>query len=122
MRILVFGGRIGVTKQIVFDKLDKLSRDWVKETVIIHGKSPGGGVDRYADDWAKSRGYSVDPCPIDNALDGFRDNAPKNRNSRMIAEKSPDLAISFSGGPGTRDMWQKLWHAHVRIYDVELDG
>lgn len=117
MRLIVCGGRVGISRSLVEAVLDGLSRTWPKGTVVVHGNAEQ--TDRYSGAWAKDKGWEVDPMKIDNALDGDRDDAPKRRNSRMLA-KGAEGVIGFPGGPGTRNMIEIADAKGLTIYDVEV--
>lgn len=126
MRVLVTGGRVGIEQAQVFQILEMLcaylSPEGLDDLVIIDGQSPGGGVDQYAREWTKWAGVAIDPCPIVSSLDGYKSDAPKRRNKRMLETKHPDCVVAFPGGPGTRNMMDIAYEAGVQIYDVEIVG
>lgn len=119
MRVIVCGGRQGVPRAGVYAVLDALSPDWREAVEWAHGDALG--VDRHSGSWAKRRGEPVTAFRIDSALDGWREDAPKNRNIRMLTEFDPDVVIGFPGGPGTRHMLKASHAAGKTVLDVEIE-
>ena len=117
-RILVAGGRVRVSQRAVEAVLDRLATTLSKPIVVIHGNAKG--TDTIADHWARDRGHTPDPYPVDAKLDGYSELAPKMRNHRML-DQGPEIVVAFPGGPGTRHMTEIAQKARVPIYDVELD-
>lgn len=110
MKILVFGGREYRDKDRVFRALDAVH---AKHTItqIIHGKCPTG-ADKFADDWAKSRGVPFRDFPA--AWKQFGKSAGPRRNQQMLDEGKPDNAVGFPGDVGTRDMAARLAVAGIK--------
>ena len=76
-------------------------------SVVVHGASPGGGVDEMADQAARSLGLTVVAVPV-SAEDRRRStgrNAPILRTLRLLDEH-PDLELALvwwdGESPGTR--------------------
>lgn len=118
MKLLVCGGRVGIPHKAVEAVLDALAPSLSKPLTVIHGAARQ--TDSYAGAWARKRGHKEDPYPIDRALDGATDDAPKMRNWRM-AEQRPEVILAFPGGPGTRNMIGIGQSKQIPIWDVELE-
>jgi hypothetical protein len=118
MRVLVCGGRRGVTLVQVMVVLDALRPSWPLELEIGEGDAPG--VDRFAGEWAVSRGVALRKYPINNQVDGHKDGAPMRRNERMLDVFQPHQLVGFPGGNGTRYMMDIAHRAGVDILDVEF--
>lgn len=120
MRILVCGGRVGVSQKAVEAVLDALAPLCSNPLTVIHGDAKQ--TDRFAGAWARRAGHLEIPYPINPALDGHNINAPTMRNWRM-AEEKPDVVVAFPGGPGTRHMINVAKAKKILIWDVEFrDG
>lgn len=79
-------------------------------SLVVSGRSPGGGADACGERWAKARGIEVHPEPITDA-DVRRYGkflAPKVRNSRMA--EVGDIALIFWDGisNGSTDMVTRM--------------
>lgn len=79
-------------------------------SLVVSGRSPGGGVDSCGERWAQARGIEVHPEPIAD-VDVRRYGkfmAPKVRNSRMA--EVGDVALVFWDGisNGTTDMVTRM--------------
>ncbi len=75
-------------------------------SLVVSGRSPGGGVDACGERWAKARGLPVHPEPIleSDVRRYGKYLAPKVRNSRMA--DVGDIALVFWDGlsSGTPDL------------------
>lgn len=122
-KVIVCGSREGISRIRVGERISELPEG----TVIVHGRSPGGGTDDYADFYAREFGYTVITVPINDA-DRRRARAmsrpkfaPIARNIRMYDEH-PDasLVIAFWNGesPGTKQM---IDEGRRRGVPVEVD-
>lgn len=120
-RVLVCGGRHYDSKSIVWSVLDQLQPDFV-----IHGdchvregdKWVRSGADRWADEWAFSRGIPVARVPADWSI-GRR--AGPIRNMHML-KLQPTLVVAFPGGNGTDSMVRFARRSSVRVLRVREDG
>ncbi len=115
VRLLVFGGRDFRDRAWLYRELDDVDAE-VGVALLIEGEA--AGADRLARQWAESRRVPVLPFPADwddiTVLGAIvRKNkfgrlynaaAGPMRNSKMLHEGRPDMAIGFPGGSGTRDM------------------
>lgn len=120
--VLVCGGRTGVQCPQIYAVLDAISNamSLPKSTLFVHGDAKM--TDRFAGAWARSHGFEERKCPIDSTLDGFKDDAPKRRNIRMKQAYSPEIAVCFPGGPGTRHMMSLcLADERMQVLDVEIE-
>lgn len=120
--IIVCGGRVGrnLTKYRVWNVLDHIAKDFAGEPItIVHG----GAVwtDTWAGEWARHYGHREVVVAIDGELDGYRDNAPFNRNKR-IYERFPkaDCCVGFPGGGGTFDMMSTCHKAGMPVADIDI--
>jgi hypothetical protein len=83
--------------------------------MIVHGKCPYGGVDLWAEQWAKTYHQLWDPHPAD--WDKYGKPAGNIRNTEMVA-LGADLCIGFPG-PGSKGTWdclQKATNAGIETY------
>ena len=125
MKVLVFGGRKYRDRHRLFAELDAMHA--VRPiTKIIQGEAPG--ADKFAKQWAQSRGVPTDDFAADwndmqaeivvprQRADGSWYNAAAGaiRNRRMMAEGKPDLALEFPGGRGTYNM-RGICHAEMKV-------
>jgi len=106
VKVIVFGSRSWTNRLAIRERLARLPAG----SIVVHGKSPGGGADLFADEEARALGFSVIPVPInadDRAKAGTTRSAPIHRNVRMArTHRDADVAIGFWDGvsPGTRHM------------------
>ena len=90
MRVLITGGRNYDDQDLLDKTLDALhAANGV--TTLIHGDA--SGADRLAQQWAQSRGVSVEPHPADWKKYGRA--AGPVRNQTMLANK-PDQLVAFT--------------------------
>jgi len=127
MRIGVCGGRVNVKPSKVETVMDHIYEALELDRIeIAHGDAPG--IDRASGGWAKMRRYPCMVIPVNSKWDGDRDDAPKQRNKRILdwLQSTPASMeaglVGFPGGPGTRDMIQIAFDANITILDVEMDG
>ena len=121
-RVLVTGGRDYDDREAVFRALDRLHR-LRGVLVVIHGacdeddgtgKRRLRGADRWADEWADSRGVPKIRDPV--TKDEWRTHrgaAGPMRNERMIVRHLPDIAAHFPGGAGTADCLRRCYEHGV---------
>lgn len=105
MRLLVCGGRDYGDRSAAFKALDRVLTK-KRVVLVIHGDCRGcdgrlRGGDRWADEWAESRGIDRRPCPADWIAHGKA--AGPIRNSFMLTLR-PDGILALPGGNGTDDM------------------
>lgn len=121
MNVLVAGGRVGrnLSKVRVWTVLDAWAAPWIEEGIVVF---TGGAkwVDTWALDWARARGHTYTSVPIDEEEDGYRADAPFNRNRRLYRTATPDCCLGFPGGGGTLDMMDICHRAGVPVGDVEI--
>ncbi|ARB14366.1 hypothetical protein Ccr5_gp147c [Caulobacter phage Ccr5] len=121
-KAVVCGGRVGVVEQaprLVLSALVSMLR-WPRDMIWVDGDAEG--YDRLCRAWAEKWGFGIEVYPVDPALDGEGDDAPKNRNTRMRKESGADVCVAFPGGPGTRNMWMQCLNADMTVYSVEFNG
>jgi len=110
-RVLIFGG----TNYADADQLHTVCsrvHEQLGFSCVIEGEARG--ADTLARDWAQMMGIPVDPFPAD--WDLFGERAGAIRNARMLRDGKPNYGIGFPGGPGTRDMTRRLYHAGVPAF------
>ena len=111
MKVLVAGSRARYLANPFATSLQIHTRlaEFPADTIVVHGASPGGGVDRMADSAARSLGLEVVAVPISDE-DRRRStgrNAPILRTLRLLHEH-PDLERALvwwdgsSPAPGSR--------------------
>lgn len=122
VRILVTGTRKNGApiRERVFERLDSLviSEGFPlhRPIIVVHGKCPYGGVDKYADDWATDRGHMVERHPAAWARYGKR--AGGMRNQEMV-DAGADYCIGFPA-PGSRGTWDCLQRATDALIPVQV--
>jgi hypothetical protein len=120
---IVCGGRVGrnLTRARTWAVLDSMALNWPDEEItVVHGGA--AFVDRWAGAWARHHGHHEVEVRVDGELDGYKQDAPKNRN-RRIREEAPgaDCCLGFPGGGGTNDMLEISHNAGIPVADVEID-
>lgn len=119
---IVCGGRVGrnLTKRRVYEVLSHLAEQWEGEITVVHGAA--AWVDTWAGHWAVDHGHRERPVAISGLKDGYKPDAPKNRNRRMLEENlDADLCLGFPGGGGTFDMMDICHAAGIPVGDVEIN-
>lgn len=118
--VLVCGGRSYTDRRRVFAALDKLARR-VEILAVRHGAA--SGADALADEWARLRGYAVQPYPADWSRLGRA--AGPLRNAEMLAAHDPAVpssrvccVVAFPGGRGTADMVQRAKAAGLKVWEI----
>lgn len=112
MRVLVTGGREYQNAPFVFKILDKIhARRQI--TLLIEGDADG--ADRFAREWAKSRGVEPRSCAAN--WDRYGNHAGRVRNCQMLREEKPDLVVAFRGNKGTRHMCAIARAALVPVFE-----
>lgn len=129
IRILVCGGRMstlrsmGIDTGLLANKLSKvLTEIWQcgrREVTIIHGGADG--ADAFANTWAfcTRSPHEVYPIPKED-WERVGNIAGALRNTKMLKEGRPDVAIALPGGNGTADMVKKLKEAKIRVMEITL--
>lgn len=140
-RVTVSGGRDATDREFAFRALDEIDAK-IGITVVIEGGQrryqdgkPIGGVDYFAELWAKARGkkhHRVDADWNDwkspYAVVGFKNGrkydkaAGPRRNLRMLTEFKPDHCIALPGNNGTIDITRQAFDVGVPVIQVEADG
>ena len=119
MKLLVTGGRDYENRDMVFVVLDDLHVEY-EFTDLAHGACPTG-ADLWADQWARAQGITVHPYAV--TKEEWRrkgKSAGPIRNSRMVTEFGPAIAVSFPGGRGTADCTAKA-HRVCPVLVVEIE-
>ena len=122
MRILVTGWRDWPLGAAGFIE-SALSAAWPAgldpgQLVVVHGRCPYGGVDLYADRWARTCQVPIEEHPADWARHGKA--AGMLRNSEMV-KPGADLCLGFPG-PGSRGTWDCLRKAVDAGIRTEIYG
>lgn len=125
-RVLITGWRAWPVehKNFIWRELDGLwprvgpdAADYIPpgRIIIVHGKCPYGGVDLWAEEWAKDRQQHWEQHPAD--FDKHGKAGGPIRNSEMVA-LGADLCIGFPGpkSRGTWDCLQKATDAGIENY------
>lgn len=83
-----------------------------RQVIIVHGQCPRGGVDYYADSWARENGFQPERHPADWKKHGKA--AGPVRNTAMVASRI-DYCVGFpaAGSRGTWDCLQKAVDAGI---------
>jgi hypothetical protein len=116
-RILVTGTRLNgeLIREYVHTRLDAFVLDGAipqgRPIAIVHGACPVGGVDWYADEWAKVHGHQTEPYPAERRYGRL---LGPERNTRMVATR-PDWCLGFpaAGSRGTWDCLEKAVNARI---------
>jgi hypothetical protein len=124
-RLLVTGSRHLRDSAFVSCKLETLLQGVVRAgrpVVIVHGAEPNG-ADWWADRYAVSKGYGLEPHPADWQTLGKGAGPARNR---AMVETRPDACVAFPAGEsrGTRGCVFLAAQAGipVQVYDLELDA
>lgn len=125
-RVLITGWRAWPMedRDFIWRELDRLwtrvgtnAADYIppRSIMVVHGQCPDGGVDLYAELWAKDREQLWDPHPANWMKHGKA--AGPIRNSEMVA-LGANLCIGFPGpdSRGTWDCLQKATNAGIETY------
>lgn len=119
-RCLITGGRVDVRERAASKAMTIVIATLGEATVFGDGKAVG--YDTVCNAIAKALGHKTARYPVDKALDGDADGAPKKRNIRMFETFKPTHCLSMPGGPGTRHMWMHCFNAGIPVFSVEQDG
>lgn len=115
LRVMVTGGRDYADRETAFRALDRIQR---KHGVVCLISGCARGADTLGIDWATSRGIPVARYPVSRGVwKTLGKAAGCIRNTRMIQESTPDVAVAFPGGRGTADAVWKCRERGVLIYD-----
>jgi len=90
-----------------------------QRTVDAETGEPIGGVDYFANIWARANKIPCDTVRADWNRHGRA--AGPIRNRKML-EMKPDAVVAFPGGAGTADMMRQAIAAGVRVYPCENGG
>lgn len=110
VRVLVAGGRDFRDADRAYKVLDTLHES-TPITLIIEGGARG--ADHYGMTWAVDR--QIPRLRFNAEWGTYGGSAGPIRNSRMLEEGKPDVAVIFPGGTGTADMTIKLMKAKIPI-------
>jgi len=115
--------KLGLDPAKVSNELSKiLTEIWAagaREVTVIHGGADG--VDAFANTWAfcSRSPHLVFPIPKEE-WERVGNIAGNLRNTKMLKEGKPDVAIAMPGGGGTADMVRKLKEAKIKVMEVTL--
>lgn len=111
--VLVCGGRDYDDCAFVWECLDRVA-DRVTITAIRHGAARG--ADSLADQWAKRRGYAVQPFPVTSADWNAKGKAAGHlRNTAMLDAGNVVCVVAFPGGRGTENMIRQAQERGVPV-------
>lgn len=112
--VLVFGGRHYPHPEKVAEVLEALHWEYFKGAVfcVLHGDAPG--VDTFADEWAKTRGFPRMAMPAPWGVHGKK--SGPLRNGWMLDYGHPSYAVGFPGRTGTADMNAKCLTLGVPVW------
>lgn len=113
MKVLVCGGRDYKKRSLVWKTLDELNEE-VGITRLIEGGA--NGADGFASDWAHEN--SITRVTVFANWDRDGKLAGPIRNSKMLAEETPELVVAFPGGAGTADMIKKAKAKGIRVIET----
>ncbi len=104
MRIIVFGTRTFRDRDLLFRKLDRLTRNLRKKITVVSGGAPG--ADRLGEEWARARGHGVEVFPAEWGRLGRAAGIVRNQRMADSCWPKKDAAVAFWNGKsrGTRDM------------------
>ncbi len=127
MRVIIAGGRDFRDFDLMIEKCDKFFSKVKTPIVIISGKQRSYdrikkefyGADFLGEEYAKLRGYQVDPFPADWDTHGKA--AGMIRNRQMLVEGKAQGLIAFWDGEsrGTRNMIDLAIKARLPVRIVE---
>lgn len=120
MKLVICGGRTKCNRPGAYSVLDTMLDSAPADEPFEIAQGEAVGYDLTARAWAERFSIKVTAYAIDNKLDGYRDDAPKKRNTRMFHDFKPDACLAFPGGPGTRHMFSLCYDALLPVYDVEF--
>lgn len=111
MRVIIAGGRDYKPIPQDWDILDSLDIRLGFDEVVSGGAR---GADRFGEEWAASRFYTVKMFPADWEKHGR--GAGHIRNEEMA--RYADAVILFTGGKGTENMYQNAIKYNLKIIDL----
>lgn len=122
-RVIVAGSRTCYTKQhreLVEHELERAVIMFESPIVVIHGACLTG-ADRFADDWARRRGYRIEAYPAD--FNGQGKSAGPRRNA-AVARLGGDLGIILWDGhsPGTHNMVTCLVRNQIPLWITPVEA
>tara|TARA_R110002126_G_scaffold93585_7_gene221641 strand:- start:4841 stop:5326 length:486 start_codon:yes stop_codon:yes gene_type:complete len=102
-RVLVAGGRDFTNANLLYGKLDTLLRNKIKTHKIIIVSGKAAGADKLGENYAKLRGYEVEPHPADwknISVEGavVRSNKYGEYNAVAGHMRNEDMAVSCNVG------------------------
>lgn len=112
-RVLCFGGRDYCDTRAVAGVLQKLLDAWGPDSfAVIHGGARG--ADSLCGAWAASKGLPVVAVAANWEL--FGKAAGGIRNQWMLDVCAPTYAVGFPGGPGSRNMAERVKKAGLPLW------
>jgi hypothetical protein len=112
-RVLCFGGRDYSDAAFVDACLTQLWNLFGEQFLIINGGARG--ADTLCKEWGMRKAWPVITMDAPWATGGK--GAGFLRNGWMIKYAFPTYAVGFPGGPGTRDMTERLKQAGVTLWN-----
>jgi hypothetical protein len=122
MKIIIAGSRdYGITfkeKQKVFLLLDVIfsKLELKSPPVVLCGKADG--IDSCGEDYAKQKGWQVDPYPADWTSLGNA--AGPIRNQQMVTEADMLVVIRFKDSKGSKDVLARAKTKGIKIIDLVI--
>lgn len=117
---MVTGGRDFPNRGFVFATLDALGIHRVIHGACAHPITDElVGADRWAHEWALSRGVTVTPMPAD--WERYGNAAGPIRNGLMVVrmlELRGELVVAFPGGRGTKNAVKQARAAGLEVLDL----
>ena len=114
--VLVTGGRKFTDRDFVWRRMDQAASSF-PPFVVVTGACPEG-VDKFAEQWAKSRQQPYIGVPAKWFVHG--EAAGPLRNREMLDMWKIDAGIVFPGGSGTKHMAQLLEKAKVMTWRLDI--
>lgn len=119
MHVVITGSRHWTNEAQLREHLDSLLEKY-PDLEIHHGKSKGGGVDLFAEQWAHDNDVPAWPYPVRKDLDGNHRGAPLNRNIRMLKTALPALTTAFRSSGKSNGTDHCVEHSHKLGIEVEI--
>lgn len=114
-RVVVSGGRRYRNAMQVWVILTRLHRKHPIKVLIEGGAT---GADRLSRDWAYKHDVVYETYMAD--WDQYGPSAGPLRNTQMILDGKPDLAVIFPGKDGTNNMFRQCIKRGVPVIDVRF--
>lgn len=125
MRVCFTGSRHFKSREQVRERVRQLVEEHGSKLEVAHGKSPGGGVDRFVEDACMEFNVIEWPFPVrsgKNGIDGPWPAAGHKRNERMLRGFMPDMLIAFRASGKSNGTDHCVRTAHKLGIEVEMNG